>query len=272
MITGSATGLGRALAVRLAREGYRLALVDLNETDNRETLRLVEHAGGAGHVETVDVADREAWPTLHDRLRSQWEQLDLLVNNAGVCGGGRVGEFSIDDWDWLLAINLRGVVLGCHTFVDWLKSNPRGAHIVNTASFAAFACLPCMAAYNVSKAGVLALSETLNVELDQTSVRVTVVCPEFFTTSLLETGRFENPDHRRYAERAMQRSDLDVERVADATLRAVQRKEFYVIEGWFARRVWRIKRLFPSYFLKRLAKRYRTWLTPKPKTDVATKP
>ena len=90
---------------------------------------------------------------------------DLLVNNAGIGGSGEVGRFSLESWRQLLEVNLFGGVMGCHTMVEWLKANPRGAHLMNTASFAAMAAAPSMAAYNVAKAGMLALSETLYGEL-----------------------------------------------------------------------------------------------------------
>lgn len=256
VVTGSGSGLGRALCVRLAREGRRLALVDVDEAANRETLRLVEAAGGEGRLETFDVASPADWRTFHDRLRTDWPHVDLLVNNAGVAGSGDVGTFSLDDWHWLLAVDLNSVVYGCHTFVEWLKLNPRGAHVVNVASFAAFACLPGMAAYNVAKAGVVALSETLRIELSKTAVGVSVVCPEFFATGLLAAARMNTPDQRRYAEEEMRRSCISAEVVAEAILQAVARRRFYVVEGRHARRIWRFKRFLPDAFLRMVERRY----------------
>ena len=137
IVTGSASGLGRAIAVRLAQEGYRIALADVNDDANRETLELVEDRGGQGRVEHLDVSDPEGWHELIARLRNDWPQLDLLVNNAGVTTSGEVGEHSLDNWHWIMRINLFGAIYGCHHCVPWMKENPRGAHIVNIASVAA---------------------------------------------------------------------------------------------------------------------------------------
>ncbi len=256
VVTGSASGLGRALCLRLARERRRIALVDVDEGANRETLRLVEAAGGEGRIETFDVASAPAWREFHDRLRADWPHVDLLVNNAGVAGSGDVGVFTLDDWHWLLATDLHSVVYGCHTFGEWLKANPRGAHVVNVASFAAFACLPGMAAYNVAKAGVLALSETLRIEWSRTSVGVSVVCPEFFATNLLSAARMGTDAQRDYAAREMERSRISADAVAAATLQAVARRRFYVVEGGHARRIWRFKRWLPNAFLRMVELRY----------------
>jgi NAD(P)-dependent dehydrogenase (short-subunit alcohol dehydrogenase family) len=257
IVTGAASGLGRAIAVRLAYDGWRIALVDIDDEGCRRTLDEVNSAGGAGQVELTDVSSPTAWEELRDRLQAQWPQLDLLVNNAGVCGAGEVGEFSLDDWQWLLATNLLGVVYGCHTMVDWLKANPNGAQLLNVASIAAFAAAPSMAAYSVAKAGVVALSEALRAELSSQGVSVSVLCPGFVPTGLLGRGRFSRDAHRRAAERLTRISPLTAEGIADAAIRALARRRFYVIEGLRSRLLWRLKRWFPRLFLWLMALVYR---------------
>ena len=256
IVTGSASGLGRALAVRLARDGWRLALADIAEEANRETLALVEQAGGAGHCERLDVSRLEEWLALRERLQSHWKQLDLLVNNAGIAGSGEVGGFPIDEWRRLLDVDLLGVVYGCHVFIDWLKNNPHHAHVINTASLAAYAAAPTMAAYNVAKAGVAALSETLYAEAKQHGVGVTVLCPGFFSTNLLLAGHFDNEDEKRFAQQMMEKSAFDAEHVADLAVQAMTRRRLYVVTGARARWLWRMKRWFPSVYISLLARRY----------------
>ena len=256
IVTGSASGLGRALAVRLARDGWRLALADIAEAANRETLALVERAGGVGHCERLDVSRLDEWHALRERLQVQWPQLDLLVNNAGIAGSGEVGGFPIDEWRRLLDVNLMGVVYGCHVLIDWLKSNPRRPHIINTASLAAFAAAPTMAAYNVAKAGVVALSETLYAEAKNHGVGVTVLCPGFFPTNLLLAGHFVNEDEKRFAQQMMEKSAFDAEHVADLAVRAMTRRRLYVVTGARARWLWRTKRWFPNVYMSLLARRY----------------
>ncbi len=133
-------------------DGWRLALVDLNDAGNAETLALVRNAGGEGLTHHMDVSQPAAWEQLRDKLAADWSHLDLLVNNAGVAGSGDVGKYAIDDWQWIISINLNAGIYGCHYFIPWLKKNPRGAHIINVASLAAVASRPGMAGYNVTKA------------------------------------------------------------------------------------------------------------------------
>lgn len=249
IVTGAASGLGQALAVRLGRDGWRIALADRNVDGCRETLRQVEKAGGSGQIESLDVTSPDDWRRFRDRLEADWSDLDLLINNAGVAGSGDVGQYSLADWQWLLSVNLFGVIYGCHTMIDWLKANPRGAHVINTASLAAFAAAPGAAGYNVSKAAVVALSETLYSELQQTKVSVTVLCPGFFRTKLLEGARFASEAHSQAAQSYMQNAEITAEEVAEAAVRAIERKRLYVVMGRRARWVWRVKRWLPMLFM-----------------------
>lgn len=254
IVTGGASGLGRAIALRLARDGWHVAVCDLNDAGSAETVALVEAAGGTGQVEHLDVTDPQAWADLRDRLQAQWSRLDLLVNNAGVAGAGEVGKFSLDDWHWIIDINLYNGIYGCHYFVDWLKANPNGAHIINTASMAALASAPGMAGYNVSKAGMLSLSETLYVELKRHNVGVTVLCPAFFATNLLNQGRWAQDNLKKVAERAFQVSKLTADQVADQAIRAMHRKQLYVVLPFSSRIHWWIKRLMPQRFFKMVSR------------------
>ena len=257
LITGAASGLGRALALRLARDGWQAALADCNLAGLEQTQQLIEQAGGCARVEALDVRDAEAWRQLRTRLEQQWPRLDLLVNNAGVCAGGPVGECPIDDWRWVLDVNLHGVYLGCHTMIDWLKQNDRRPHLVNVASIAAFLGAPEMPAYNAAKAGVVALSETLYAELAPLGVGVSVVCPGFVGTQLLTTGRFSNERVQAAAERYMRQAQITPDDVAAAIVRAIARRRLYVVLGWRARLLWRFKRWFPRTLSRLMAAGYR---------------
>ena len=253
IITGAGSGLGRALAVRLAQAHWQMALVDVNVSGAEETLELVRQAGGQGEVHEMDVSNQAAWTDLVANLRGKWEQLDLLINNAGVCGAGQIGDFPLADWDWLLGINLHGVITGCHVCMPWLKENSRKGHIINTSSMAAYLGAPNMGAYNVAKAGVLALSETMYTEQGPNGIGITVLCPGFFSTNLLEKGRFQQEFARGLAKNFMRRSAFTAEDVADAAIKAMQRRQLYVIHGSKARWLWRIKRFTPKTFLRLVA-------------------
>ena len=253
IVTGAASGLGRAIALRLARDKWRIALVDVNDAANDETLRLVRAAGGDGSTHHADVSQPAAWEQLRGTFTTQWQNLDLLVNNAGVAGSGAVSEYSIDDWHWILSINLNAGIYGCHYFIPWLKRNPRGSHIINIASLAAIAAKPGMAAYNVTKAGMLSLSESIYGELKRHNVGVTVVCPSFFQTNLLSTGRVPKSDRAR-ADKVMKHASFTADDVADATIRAMHEKRLYVVMPRQGRNFWRLKRFFPNLVCKLLAR------------------
>jgi short-subunit dehydrogenase len=161
----------------------------------------------------------------------------------------------------VLEVNLFGGIQGCHTMIDWLKANPRGAHLINTASFAAMAAAPSMAAYNVAKAGMLALSETLYAELRRHGVGVTVICPLFFPTNLLANWPSCNEAERRAAEFYTENAEFTAEDVADAAVRAMYRGKLYVVLGTKARWYWRMKRLMPQTFLNLIAWKYARWMS-----------
>jgi NAD(P)-dependent dehydrogenase (short-subunit alcohol dehydrogenase family) len=260
LITGAASGLGRAIAVRLAHDGWNLALADVNDEACEETLRLVRDGGGDGFVEHLDVRRIEEWQTLRERLRAQWSQLDLLVNNAGVAGSGRVGDYSIENWHWIVDVNLWNGINGCHTFVEWLKANPQGAHIINTCSLAAIVSAPTMGAYNVTKAGMLALSETLYSELLPYNVGVTALCPSVFRTNLLDKSRWCQPEERKLFEKGFAQTKMTAEYVADAAIRAMQRKQLYVLVPFESRFNWYLKRLAPTWLLRKVSRMFESQL------------
>jgi short-subunit dehydrogenase len=253
IITGAASGIGLELARQLAGPDWHLALVDRDEAGLQRALSDVNSRGGSAQCEMFDVADHNAWLALKTRLSTEWPTLDLLCNNAGVAGAGEVGKFPLDDWHWLLNINLFGPIQASHVLIDWLKQNPSGGHILNTASLAGLISIPGMGAYNVSKAGLVALSETMHAELRPFNIGVTVLCPGFVPTGLLSSARFENEQLRQEAQRFVDQGHITAAEVAAAALRAVRRKKLYVVVGWRARSAWRIKRLSPGLLSRLIA-------------------
>ena len=254
VITGAGGGLGRALALQLAAGGARLLLADINQARCEESAGLVEQAGGQATALVVDVSDAEQVEHMAQTADRVLGRIDLLVNNAGVAAGGLVGRLSLEDWRWIVNINLWGVIHGCHAFVPRLVTQGGGA-ILNVASLAGIACAPRMASYNVTKAGVVALSETLCAELAGDNVRVTVLCPAFFKTNLMETMRAADPEIRSLAEAAFANSTMSAAEVATAALRAVERGRLYCLPMREGRIVWRLKRLMPERFARLVANR-----------------
>lgn len=257
VVTGSASGLGRAFALRLACEGWHIALVDFNAEGNAEALAAVQQAGGTGQCENLDVRSCEAWHELHDRLRREWPRLDLLVNNAGIGGSGEVGKFSLDNWRAVMDTNLMSVVYSCHTMVDWLKENPRQARIINVSSISSQLSLPCMAAYCAAKAGVVKLSEALCVEMAKHDVGVTVVVAGFFQSGLMKLARMTTEFEYNFSALSMERSRISADEVARRGLEASEKRQFFVAVvsrkiWWF----WQMSRFLPRTFMNYVTKQW----------------
>lgn len=245
IITGAASGLGQALAFDLAAAGWRICLADL-DTDRLATVQAeVERRGGIGIPTLLDVRDPAAWRAVHDRLRTDWPTLDLLVNSAGVGATGEVGQLPESQWQRVLDTNLLGTALGCETFLPWLREHSTRSHLVNVASIAGILALPSMAAYSASKAGVIALSDAIAAECGRRRPGVTVVCPGFFRSGLLDTWHFSADLESREARRRMNASRWTSERVAARVIHAIDRDRRYVVVGRTARSLWRLKRLAP---------------------------
>jgi short-subunit dehydrogenase len=252
VLTGAASGLGRALACELAARGARLLLADIDEPGLAETARLVADRGGTARTLRCDVSKLESMRQLHAEATAWLPQVDLLVNNAGVAVGGAVGEIPIEDWEWITGINQWGVIYGCHLFLPGMKQRGRG-HVLNVASIAAFACAGQMGPYNVTKAAVVALSETLAGELSGTGVGVSVLCPFFFETNIHKSARSSSTDVSPEAvEAIMKKTPVQASEVARRALAACDRGRLYVFPHREARAIAALKRTLPETFLRRL--------------------
>ena len=252
LVTGAGSGLGHAFCQRLARDGWHVGVTDIDLDAAEATLVKLIDAGGSGQVEQLDVTDIVDWQNLLEKLRPDWPQLDLLINNAGLCGAGAIGEAPLADFQAILEVNFQGTLNGCQMMVPWLKETAPGGHLVNIASIFGLVAPPTMGAYNVSKAAVVALSETLYGELLPLGVGVTVVAPGFFSSQLIDRGRFEKDEQRQNAIRFMENASISSEQVVKQTLAAVRRKKLYVVLGHKSRWIWRLKRWLPSLFAKLL--------------------
>lgn len=227
MITGAGSGLGREIALRWARDGWRLALADVNEAGLAESLKLVREAGGDGFTQRCDVRDYSQLTALAQSCEEKFGGIDVIVNNAGVASGGFFGELSLEDWDWQIAINLMGVVKGCKAFLPLLERSK--GKIVNIASMAALMQGPAMSNYNVAKAGVVALSESLLVELALVEVGVHVVCPSFFQTNLLDSFRGPSPEMKHQVGKLLESSPISAADIADYIHAEVAKGSFLIL-------------------------------------------
>lgn len=247
VITGAGSGIGRAFALEIAARGGNVVCADIHGGNAEATVKLLPR--GTAMAMTVDVRDAAAVDAMADEATAWFgDTPSLVINNAGVAGGDRIGEMTLEDWRWVLDINLWGAIHGCHVFAPRLAAAGRGA-ILNVASSAAFVAAPGMAAYNVSKAGVLSLSETLAAELSGSGVRVAVLCPTMVKTSLTQTARAPQ-GMLKLADKLMARTGVTAEFVARYSLDALDRDAFYILPQRDARVMWRMKRQFPQTYTR----------------------
>jgi NAD(P)-dependent dehydrogenase (short-subunit alcohol dehydrogenase family) len=251
-VTGAASGLGRAIALALARDGWRIGLLDVSAERTLAAEVELRSAGARTHTYVGDVAAEVFVDASIADFVAQAGGLDLMVNNAGVAVAGAMEDTPVDDWRWIVDINLLGVVWGCRAALPVMRAQGSGI-VLNVGSSAGFAAAPGMSAYNATKAAVIAISETLAGELNGSGVQVSVAMPGFFRTRLLETMRAP-PVESELAHRLLHGSRHDADAAAGAVLRAVSRGALYIVwpqEYWL---LWHLKRLFPMWFLRRAGK------------------
>ncbi|MCA9704249.1 MAG: SDR family NAD(P)-dependent oxidoreductase [Myxococcales bacterium] len=224
VITGAGSGIGRATALAFAREGARLHLVDIHRGRVEEAAAEARLSGPEAHAHVVDVRDAEAVERLAAEVYARHARVDVLINNAGVGHGALVHETTLDDWRWVLDVNLWGVIHGIHAFVPRLIDQGGDAHIVNTASLAGLVGVPSMAPYTASKFAVVGLSESLGAELAPHGIRVTAICPGVIATDIVRSGRIEGAvgERKRAVMDFYKKLGIPPERVARDIVRAVR--------------------------------------------------
>ena len=243
VVTGAGSGLGRAFCSVLASRGARVVAADINFDNVKETASRT-----GAHPVACDVANVDDVARLADEAERLLGGVDLVINNAGVAVAGRMGEVSLEDWRWIFGVNLWGVIHGCHVFVPRLRAQKSG-HIINVASAAGLLSPPLMAPYNVTKAAVIALSETLCGELREDGVGVTVLCPTFFPTNIHKGARgATDPQMLKLVERMVTTGKPSAEEVAAIALDAADADELYVTPQADGRWMWRLKRAMPTRF------------------------
>jgi NAD(P)-dependent dehydrogenase (short-subunit alcohol dehydrogenase family) len=191
VVTGAASGLGLAMAERFAAEGMRLVLGDIEGERLSAAADALRAKGHAVQAEQIDVSSPSDVERLAATAFDSFGQVDVLCNNAGVAKRARTWELTIDDWNWVLGVDLWSVIHAVRTFVPRMLEQSGGGHIVNTASMAGLLPVPNLGAYDVAKSGVVALSEALQLELDAAGadIGVSVLCPGFIATRITESDR-----------------------------------------------------------------------------------
>lgn len=262
VITGAASGIGRALAVAWARRGWRIGVADIDMEGAERTLGMVEQVGGRGGVFQCDVRRLEEVQAMADHFFSDWGRVDILVNNAGVAVLGFTGDVPEEEWQRVMDVNLWGVIYGCHAFIPRMREQP-GGQIVNLASSAGVVSMPEMGPYNTTKAAVISLSETLRTELASDGIGVTVVCPMFINTDILKTACYTTQWEKEAFQYACGNARMSVEEVAQRIVKAVDENKLYVFPQLSAKFFWAIKRITPGGFYWLFANLNRAgWLKP----------
>ncbi|MBW2272276.1 MAG: SDR family NAD(P)-dependent oxidoreductase [Deltaproteobacteria bacterium] len=255
LVTGGASGIGRATALALAQRGADLVICDIDEAGLASTAEEIRTLGREAFTQRVDVASAEQMEAFADAVHGRLESVDILMNNAGVAIAGAFLDTSLPDWEWIVGINLRGVVHGCHFFVPNMVRRARGGHVINVSSAAGYSTSSNLAAYNATKYGVLGLSEALWDELRPHGIGVTAACPGVIDTPITRNarlvGKLDQAKMREDIVRTYQRRRYTPERVAQKILEAVQKNRVVAPispESWVL------------YYLKRLAPGTLRWV------------
>jgi NAD(P)-dependent dehydrogenase (short-subunit alcohol dehydrogenase family) len=239
-VTGAASGLGRAMALAFAGEGMHAALADVDEPGLNDTLDEVQSRGVRAFAMRVDVSRYQEVESFCSKAIAQFGATHVVCNNAGVSPLGAVWENTLADWQWILGVNLWGVIHGVRAFVPRLLAQGEG-HVVNTASVAGLISPPGMGAYNVTKHAVVALSESLyhDLRLRGSPVGVSVLCPAYVPTGIADSERNRprellNPGRNPSKEEALLKKavasgKLSADDVARAVVAAVKEERFYVL-------------------------------------------
>ena len=239
-VTGAASGLGRAMALAFADQGMSVALGDVG--DCGEVLEIIKHKGVGALSMKLDVSRGEEVEAFAQRIDTELGGAHVVCNNAGVSPLGAAWEASVGDWQWILGVNLWGVIHGVRSFVPRLMKRNEG-HVVNTASVAGIINPPGSGAYNVTKHGVVALSETLHHDLRErnSAVGVSVLCPAYVPTGIADSERTrpaaftpaqksaETLAREAMLRKAVSSGRLSADDVARAVVQAVKEDRFYVL-------------------------------------------
>jgi NAD(P)-dependent dehydrogenase (short-subunit alcohol dehydrogenase family) len=238
LITGAASGLGAALVCRTAAAGDRVLATDLQPI--APPRRSGSSSPGGRSTIRLDVTSDDDWAAARDWVTREWGGLDVLVNNAGIAGGGRLEVAGMDEWQRLTEVNLLGVARGMRTFVPLFKQQ-RSGHIVNVASLAGLVPPAGMAGYNAVKAAVVALSETASHELAAYGVRCSVVCPSYFRSPIADHMDGSDPVVTSVVRRLVEASPASADDIAAAILGGIEHGDELILPDEAARAAYALK-------------------------------
>lgn len=244
IVTGAASGIGRAVAEELGRRASIVTLADINEDGARSVAEGINSSGGRARAFRLDVSNAEDVQKLVDETVAESGRLDYIFNNAGIGVGGEAYEIDLEHWQRIIDINLWGVVYGTQAAYRVMVKQASG-HIVNTASLAGLIASPGMAPYSMTKHAVVGLSMALRNEAADFGVRVSAVCPGFVQTGIYEAGTVVNVSKEKMMENIPFRP-IEADRAAEIILRGVGRNKAIIIFPFYARLFWWLSRIHPG--------------------------
>ncbi|HYL45764.1 MAG TPA: SDR family NAD(P)-dependent oxidoreductase [Candidatus Limnocylindrales bacterium] len=273
VITGAASGIGRALAHRLAREKMSLALADIDESGLLDTARRIETKKISLTTHILDVGNARAMEDFTSDVVQRHQRVTLLINNAGVALHGNFEEISLADFEWLMQINFWGVVYGVRNFLPLLRRQPR-AHIVNVSSLFGLISPAGQSAYCSAKFAVRGFTEVLQHELEGTSVGVSCVHPGGIRTAIAGRARVGAGVHPAIRDLNVARFErlaiTSPEAAADRIVRGVKRNEPRILVGPDAVRLDRLQRFLPVRYWKMLVKQTENAAPPQPSVPTSS--
>ena len=242
LVTGAGSGIGRATAEALAKEGARVVVTDLAADAMQETVERIRAAGNEATAQRLDVSSQAQIREVREQLESSIGIPSVLVNNAGIAVGAHFLDTSLESWEKIMAINLMGVVHCCRTFIPPMVESGQDGHVVNIASMLGYTQAQGVSAYCATKFGVLGFSECLRAELGAHNIGVSVICPGFIRTNIIKSGVLElgdeNPEERRKSIDAIyEKRNYPPEKVATAIVKAISKNRAVVPvapEAWLA--------------------------------------
>ncbi len=261
VITGGASGIGLATAKALAKEGMKLVLADIEQAALDRAVPEVRALGAECIGVRTDVGEKSQVDALADRAWSEFGGVHVLFNNAGVAVAGPIAEMRHSDWEWLMRVNLWGVIYGVEAFLPRMVEQGEGGHIINTASFAGLVPNEGLGVYCVTKYGVVALSEVLYREVRDHNIGVSVLCPMRIATNIGESQRNRPAELGGGQERPAGSGDeegrpqagrvIEVDEVPPKILRAIRENQLYILtheesRGFIQARFRRIDRTFEA--------------------------
>ncbi len=258
VVTGAGSGIGRALALRLAHEGCSLALSDIDKTGLHDTEKLLSQFNVKVSCQIVDVSDRKKVYAYADKVGKFHGRVDMIINNAGVSMTDSVANVSYEDFEWLMGINFWGVVYGTKAFLPYLKKQAE-SHIVNISSVNSFLPWPNHSPYCSSKSAIKGFTECLSQECEGSTIRVSCVLPGGIKTNIARNSRFREAANSRIDKETMVKffdkvAKTSPEKAADIIVSGIKKNKTRILVGSDAYFFDKMIRLFPVSFVRKMGK------------------